>query len=344
MKQIWRTLSYTFVFSAMVSAQTPAAGAVNRNANNAPIGATGNLVNGEAAKSGLSSAPNYVLGPDDQIVIRAFEAEELSDKPIAIGADGFIGLPMLGRVRAGGLTVMQLEAELSKRLARYINSPQVTVLVADFRSQPVSVMGAVAMTGQVQLKGGKTLTEVIAAAGGLRQDAGWDVVITRDLSQGALPLAGAKTDPSGKFSIATVNLREVMNGKKPGDNILIRPNDVLTVPKAQLVYVLGEVGRPGGFVLDDHESLSSLQCVALAGGLNKTAASKKAKILRLEPGKAERQEIVANLKDIMDGKSPDISLRADDILFVPNNIPKSAALRVAESAVQIGTGLAIYRY
>jgi polysaccharide export outer membrane protein len=176
----------------------------------------------------------------------------------------------------------------------------------------------------------------------LRPDAGNTVTITRSLNRGPLPVPGAQTNAGGGFSTATVNLREIMNGKHPELNLTLEPNDVVTVPKAQLIYVLGEVNRAGGFVLDEHDSLSSLQCVSLAGGLNRTANPGKAKILRLEPGRTERTEISANLKKIMSGQSPDITLHAEDILFIPNNLPKSAGLRAAESAIQIGTGIAIW--
>lgn len=335
------------VVSAMLGAQTPA-GAVDKAVQSQGQKSVtpyqlGVSKPAPAAKT-LSSAPNYVLGVDDQIVIHAFQAEEISDKPIGIGADGFIDLPMIGRVHAAGMTVQQLTTELTKRLGQYVNHPQLTVMVSEFRSQPVSVMGAVNQTGIVQLQGHKTLMEVISLAGGLRQDAGNSVTITREVKNGKLPLPNATNDSGGQFSIATVSLRDIMNGKKPEDNIEIKPNDVLTIPKAQLIYVLGEVGRPGGFVLDDHDSLSSLQCVALAGGLSKTAKGSKATILRLEPGKKERQEIPTNLSKIMRGESPDVTLHADDILFVPNNAPKSAGLRAAETAIQIGTGLAIWRF
>lgn len=347
MKQLWKMLGCLTVFSALLGAQTPAAGSVNKAIGSqgprpvTPSNQQGAATRGPASNT-LSAAPNYVLGMDDQIVIHAFEAEEISDKPIGIGADGFIDLPMIGRVHAAGMTVQQLQVELAKRLGAYVNHPQLTVMVSEFRSQPVSVVGAVNMTGVVQLQGRKTLMEVISLAGGLRQDAGNSVTVTRELKRGKLPLPGATIDAGGQFSTATVSVRDIMNGKKPEENILIEPNDVLTVPKAQLIYVLGEVGRPGGFVLDDHDSLSSLQCVALAGGLNKTAKGSKAKILRLEPGKSERKEIAANLSKIMSGEAPDVTLHADDILFVPNNAPKSAGLRAAETALQIGTGIAIY--
>jgi polysaccharide export outer membrane protein len=350
MKQLWKMLGCLTAAAAlttMAGAQTPA-GSVDRAVSSKgpkPVTPYQQSVGiGAPSSKTLSSAPNYVLGPDDQIVIHAFEAEEISDKPIGISGDGFIDLPMIGRVHAAGMTVQQLQTELTNRLGQYVNHPQLTVMVSEFRSQPVSVMGAVNSTGVVQLQGRKTLMEVISLAGGLRQDAGNSVTITREMKNGKLPLANATVDPGGQYTTATVSLREIMNGKKPEDNILIQPNDVLTVPKAQLIYVLGEVGRPGGFVLDDHDTLSSLQCVALAGGLSRTAKGSKAKILRLEPGKSERVEIPANLSKIMRGDAPDMMLHADDILFVPNNAPKSAGLRAAETAINIGTGVAIWRF
>jgi polysaccharide biosynthesis/export protein len=288
--------------------------------------------------------PDYVLGPEDQISIRALEADEISDKPVRISGDGFVNLAMIGRVHAAGLTVGQLETELSTRLEKYISHAQVTVQVTEFRSQPVSVLGAVNTTGAVQLRGRRSLLEVISLAGGLRQDAGSNVTITRQLSRGKLPLANAKTDVGNEFSIATVNLREIMNGRRPDENIAILPNDVITVPKAPLVYVLGEVNKPGGFVLDGRDSLSSLQAVALAGGLNKTAHASKSRLLRFEPGKTDRTETVTNLKSILEGQAPDINLHADDILFVPNNISKSASLRALEMAINVGTGIAIWHF
>src|SRR5207342_275340 len=97
---------------------------------------------------------------------------EISDKPILIGTDGYIRMPMVDRLRAGGLTVNQLETQIAARLKPYIQNPQVSVSVVEFRSQPVSVLGAVATSGVVQLRGHKTLFEVISAAGGLRAEAG----------------------------------------------------------------------------------------------------------------------------------------------------------------------------
>ncbi|HXE13952.1 MAG TPA: polysaccharide biosynthesis/export family protein [Bryobacteraceae bacterium] len=302
------------------------------------------VVQKEVSAANPERVPGYVLGPEDQIIIRAFQADEISDKPVQIQGDGFISLPLVGRVKAGGLSVAKFEAELTKDLSKYIEHPQVTVLVSDYRSQPVSVMGAVNNAGVVQLRGEKSLVQVISLAGGLRTDASNTVTITRKLSEGTIPLPNAQTDPTGRYSFAKVNLRKVMDAEAPQDNIIIKRDDVLTVPKAQMVYVIGEVQKPGGYVLNERDSLSLLQAISLAGGLTKTASAKHAKVLHEVDGKSDRVELPNNVAKILAGKAPDISLHADDILFVPNSTSKTIGLRAAETAVSVGTGLAIWRF
>jgi polysaccharide export outer membrane protein len=292
--------------------------------------------------TGPERIAGYVLGPEDQIIIRAFQAAEISDKPVEVAADGYVNLPMVGRVRAGGLTIIQFEAELTTRLTTYIEHPQVTVLVSDYRSQPISVIGAVRNPGVIQLKGRKNLVEVIALAGGLVPEAGNTVTITRDLSNGRIPLANAADDPAGKISVARVNLRKVMDAQAPGDNVVIEANDVLTVPRGQMVYVVGEVQRPGGYVLNERDTVSILQALSLAGGLTANASPKKAKILRDKPGNSDRVEVASDLRKILAGNSPDVALRPDDILFVPDSMSKAAG-RTTLNAVMNMAGAAIFR-
>jgi polysaccharide export outer membrane protein len=285
---------------------------------------------------------NYVLGPDDQIIIHAFQAQELSDKPIQVPGDGYISLPMVGRVKAAGLSVRQLEEELVQRLKTYVRDPQVSVFVSDYRSEPVSVVGAVGTPGVVQLRGRKNLVEVIAMAGGLKPEAGNTITITRELAMGRIPLPGAKDGPNGQFSIATVNLRNVMEAHDPQDNILVEANDVIMIPRAQRLYVVGEVMRPGAYELNEKDSVSVLQVVALAGGLSPKASAKKARILYRGSNSANRTETLANVKKILDGQAPDVELHADDILFVPNSLPKTAGSTALSTALNMA-GLAVFR-
>jgi polysaccharide export outer membrane protein len=249
---------------------------------------------------------------------------------------------MIGQVHAAGLTVEQLQANLIAAYKKYFKDPQVTVQVNDFRSQPVSVAGNVTTPGVVQLRGNRNLMEVIGQAGGLRADAGDSVLITRNLSEGPIPVAGAFTDATGKYSVAHIDIRSVMNGKDPEGNILIKPHDVITVPRARMIYVLGNVTRPGGYVLTENETMSLTQAIALAGGWDHMAALSSARVLRADGG-PEREQIPANVKKIMENKSPDLQLRPDDLLYVPNSMGKQIGARGIEAAIGIGTGFLIWR-
>jgi polysaccharide export outer membrane protein len=298
------------------------------------------------AQQGLTAdaapSPAYVLGAGDVITIRALDADEISDKPIRLGDNGFITLPLVGRVRASGLTTEQLEAALAIRLKPLIRNPEVSVSVVEQRSQPVSIIGSVNAPGVQQLQGRKTLVEMLSLAGGVRQDAGHAIKITRRLQWGPIPVPGAAADVTGRFSVAEINLKEILEARNPSGNIQIMPDDVISVPRAEMVYVIGEVKKSGGFTIGERESLSTLQALSLAEGLNATAAPQNARILRLDPGAPKRTEISVDLRRILAGKENDVRLEPDDILFIPGSKSKNVAIRSLEAAVQIGTGIAIY--
>jgi polysaccharide biosynthesis/export protein len=303
---------------------------------------------GQPEKRTADEVPmNYVLGPDDQIVMQAADAEEISGKPVRIDMRGNINLPMVGRIKAAGMTADELEQEIESRLKRYLQEPDVAVSVTEFRSQPISILGAVQTPGVYQLQGRKNLYSVLSMAGGLRTDAGHSVKITRKLEWGRIPLSGAVDDPSGQFSVASVRTKSIMEAANPVENIAIKPEDVISAPRAELVYAIGAVHKSGGFMLGESETLSALQVLALAEGLDRFAAPQNAKIMRAVEGSASREEIPVNLKLLMAGKAPDVPLRADDILFIPSSGKKSAAIRGLEAAIGmgtgIGTGLVIYR-
>ncbi len=285
----------------------------------------------------------YVLGPEDQISIRALEAEEISEKPVRIDMTGYLRLPLAGRLKAAGLTIEQLENEISARLKQYVKQPEVAISVVEFHSQPVSVIGSVRNPGVHQLQGQKTLVEMLSLAGGLADDAGHSVKITRRLEWGRVPLPSAADDPTGAFSVAEVSLKEILEARNPAENIVIRPQDVVSVPRANMVYVIGEVPKAGGYVLRERETLSALQALSLAGGLDRAAAPQNARILRLPAGGGNRTELAVNLKRIMTGQASDVPLQAEDILLIPGSAPKKAISRAAEAAVQITTGLIIFR-
>jgi polysaccharide export outer membrane protein len=304
--------------------------------------ALGQLPAGETPGTAATASEGYILGPEDQIVVRVFHADEFSDKPVQIGSDGNITLPFLGDVKAGGLTVRQLERNLATDLTKYLRHPQVTNSISDYHSQPVSMLGAFTTPGVQQVKGTKTLLQMIALAGGLRADAGNQATIVRQKQWGPIPTPGAHYDDSGSASVAVINLKELLSAKDSAKDITIRPNDTISVPRSSLVYVVGEVSRAGGFPLQEADSVSVMQALALAGGMTRTAAPKRARILRAEPGKAERKEIVVDLRKITQGSAPDVPLIAEDILFIPNSAAKAAGLRASEAVINIATGVAIF--
>ena len=232
-----------------------------------------------------SEAPTtYTFGAGDQIVIRAIDIEEIDNKPVLIDTRGNINLPMVGRIHAAGLTPEELETEIKTRLKKYVNEPDVTVALGELRSQPVSVLGSVQTPGVHQLQGQKTLFEVLSLAGGLRPDAGNTVKITRHLEWGRIPLPTAADDPTGQYSVASVGVKGIMSATNPQENIAVKPNDVISVPRADIIYVIGAVRKPGGFLLGENESLGALQILALAEGLDRSAAPQHARIMRtIEP-------------------------------------------------------------
>ncbi len=134
-----------------------------------------------------------------------------------------------------------------------------------------------------------------------------------------------------------------MNAQSPEENIQIQPFDVISVPKAELVYVVGNVKKSGGFILGDRERVTALQALSMAEGLDKEAAGNGAKILRRTANGGERQEILVALSEILKGKKADVSMEPDDILFIPSSTGKKLALKSLEAAVTIGTGLAVFR-
>lgn len=295
------------------------------------------------AVAGKEIPPSYVLGPEDTITISALDADELVGKPWMIDHSGVLSLPLVGRIQASGHTPQSLEKALTQALTQFIKDPRVSVTVTEFRSQPVSVIGAVRTPGVHQLRGHKTLVEVLSMAGGLSDEAGYNVKITRRIEWGPIPLANATTDPSKSYSIAEVSTRNILNAASPAENIAIRPNDVISVPRGDLVYVIGEVNKPGGFVLRDKEKMTVLQALSMAGGNKNTASMKGAKLLRTVPGSDSRQEVALDLKRILAGKGEDVGMRPDDVLFLPTSVGKKVGVRTAEAALATLSGVVIFR-
>ena len=301
-------------------------------------------VHGQATLQRHESAnPEYTLGPGDQIRIVIADVDDIPDRPVRIDPVGQIDLPLVGAVQAAGLTPAQLREELQAKYSKYVTSPQVIVNVAEYESRPVSVVGAVVHAGVYQMTSPKHLIDVLSLAGGAAPDAGSTVVITRQAARGGLSVPGLKTERSATTSSLRLSLDAVTSGSRPEDNILIQPEDVVAVPKAEIVYVLGNVRRAGGFSMASHPNLTVLQAVSLAEGFTGNAAASHARILRKVEDNTPPKEIKVNAERILSGKDPDQPLFANDILFIPNSALKAASRRAIEAAIGVTTAAAIYR-
>jgi polysaccharide biosynthesis/export protein len=285
---------------------------------------------------------SYELGPGDELAVQVAKLDQFTGKTFRIDPTGLLHLPVAGDMKAEGLSIEDLQKAIADKLKDILRHPEVSVNVVSYHSQPVSIWGAVNQPGLHQLQGPSQLIEMISSAGGTRPDAGTHIRITRQTSSGSLPLPGATTDPSGQFTTATVDLDELTKGRHPEQNLYLRAHDVITVDRADVVYVIGEVKKAGGFTLATHEKLSILQAVGLAEGLTPAAAAKAIKILRLDAETDRRVEIKVNLKEVMNGKAQDVFLRAEDIVVVPNNVARNVTLRTTEAAIAIATGLVIF--
>jgi len=263
--------------------------------------------------------PNYILGPNDQILIRAQEAEEINDKPFRIDSEGFINLPLVGRTKAGGLTIQELESELVKKLRPFIREPQVIITVVQFRSEPVFFVGAFRAPGIYPLQGRRTLVEMLSSVGGLQPNASRRIKLTRRREYGLIPLPNAIEAQDKKTSTVEISMGSLRDNVNPAEDIVLESFDVITVERAELVYINGEVGKVGGLELGERDSISIAQALTLSGGFNRDADRSKARILRPVLNTNRRAEIEIDLKRVLEGKDNDFPLLPNDLLYVPRS-------------------------
>ncbi len=332
LKHTVRGAMVMFAIAAASAAQTtaPSAGPV-------PAGAPIQSEAQAAVEAKSLMATSYRLGAGDQLLLRVANAPDLNEKNFRIDTEGFFSAPVVGRIQAVGMTVESLEKEIDSRLRVLYEQPGVSVSVTEYQSQPVSIFGEVASPGVHQLQGKKTLIELLATAGGVRATAGPVVRITRKIENGRIPLPGAADDPTGRFNIAQLRLKPLVNATSPENDIVIQPNDVISVPKAELLYIAGDVTRSGPLPLTEGLTMSIMEALSATGGVTKTADTKKAHILRVVPGSAVRSQVPVDISKIMTGKRSDVDLVAGDILVIPPSNMKKAAQRALEAAIQMGT-------
>src|SRR5580658_9741858 len=180
--------------------------------------------------------PNYVLGPNDQIQIKAPNVEEIDQKPFRIDGDGNINMPLVGRIHAGGMTLQELEVDLVRRLREYIREPQVFITPIQFRSAPVYFVGLFGRPGIYPLQGNRTLLEMLASVGNVLPNASRHITITRHEEYGVIPLPAALVDPEKKISTVEISLGSLRENVNPAENIVLEPFDVISVERAEQIY------------------------------------------------------------------------------------------------------------
>lgn len=305
---------------------------------------TGQVGDGTSLLLNNRIGPNYVIGPEDALVIDVFDVPELSRLSVQVGNDGMISVPLLGNVKAAGLTQHELRDELAEKWGeKYLQHPQVMLTIADFKSRPVSVVGAVAKPGEYYLTGRRTLVEVLAMAGGpanLGASAGKEVSVERPGGFQDVPQVDGLTQTApDKISI---ELKKLLYSEDTDLNIEVKPFDTISVSRAGVVYVVGAVVRPGGYLLDNKDSVSVLEAVAMAQGVGPNARTHEARIVK-RASNGTQTAVPIDLKRVLAGKAPDVMLAANDILFVPNSAAKAVGKQSISSAVGIISGLVIYR-
>jgi polysaccharide export outer membrane protein len=251
---------------------------------------------------------SLVIGAGDLLHVTLFREHDL-DQTVRVKDAGTISLELVGEVAVKGLSAGEAARRIADRYKAggFLNHPQAAVMVEESARQQVAVLGEVTRPGTIPITSPRSLLDVLSEAGGLTAVADRHITIRR----------------SGAAQM-TVFLSNKPDAALSSADVLVQPGDTVLVPKAGIVYVLGDVGRPGGFVMQDDARLSLLQAVSLASGANKTANENRARLIRKSgSGFTETQ---LQLKNIEHGKEADPELQADDIVFVPFSLAKNIAL------------------
>jgi polysaccharide export outer membrane protein len=325
----WFALGSFAAAQSRVPASTPVtAGPVATAPASTSASAPPSTANSSApATAPSTTAPaDLLIGAGDLLEVSVYGAPDFEKKEARVSSDGNISLPLIAAVHVAGLTASQAERLIAEKLVAggYFVQPAVSVFDKEYATQGVSVLGEVQKPGVYPLLGPRRLFDAISMAGGLTPKAG-SVATVAHRDQPDHPI--------------TVKLANNTTASTDGD-IEIAPGDTIVVAKAGIIYVVGDVKMPGGFVMENGR-LTVLQAIALAQGVNPTASLSKGRLIHTVDGK--RQEAPLDVKLIFASKAPDPLLQPEDIVFIPNSAAKSTARRSLDVILQTATGVAIYR-
>lgn len=294
---------------------------------------------GTTTMSGTPNLPVGRIGGDDLLGVTVYDAPPLTG-PVRVSQEGDIRLPMVKQpIHAAGLYPQDLEKDIAAALVKdhLLVDPIVTVTIIEYDSRPITVVGAVNSPVTFQATGIVTLLDAISRAKGLSANAGSEILITSQAM-----------GPDSKETMLTrrVPVRSLLDNADPALNIVLQGGELVRVPEAGRVFVLGDVKKPGSYFITDGSQSSIMKALALSEGLADHAGH-TAYIYRQESGAAGRNEIPVPLKKIMSRKSPDVNLEANDILYIPDSTGRRVSAKVLESMVGAGAVLgsaALYVY
>ncbi len=303
--------------AGMLCAQTQpsAAGSSGVGAGATTLNATANL-------------PVARIGNNDLLGITVYDSPELT-RTVRVDSDGTIRLPMLEKhIQATGLYPEQLEKAITSELIneQILVDPIVTVSVVEYQSRPISVVGSVKTPITFQDTGVVTLLDAITKAGGLTQDAGQEILVSRE-----------QTGADGKTStiVQRIPVKGLLDSVDTSLNLPLQGGDVVRVPEAGRFYVVGNVKQPGAYVINDGSQSSVLKAIALARGLDHFSGH-TAYIYRTEGGVTGKNDIPIELKKVLNHKAPDIPLEANDILYIPEASGRKATLTALDRSLILG--------
>ena len=301
-----RELSWTLVLFICIAGEVTQSQTANAGANSPSI----------------ETHESLLIGCGDLLHITVFREPEMEQK-VRVKDSGDIDLDLAGTVKVAGLT----PADAAKTIAQlysqehYLNHPQISVLIEEYATQNISILGQVHKPGAFPVTTARSLLDVLALAGGLTETADRHITVQR-------------VDKSNEVVFLPNNAMESLQV-----GTVVFPGDTVLVPKAGVVYVLGDVARPGGYVMQDDAKMTVLQALAMASGANKTAKENETRLIRKDKG--SYQEQIVRLKEMEKGKTPDMQLEADDVLYVPFSIAKNVVLGAA-SILSSTSSAAIY--
>lgn len=264
------------------------------------------------------------IGPGDLLHLAVFDVPELT-QVVRVSDTGDAALMLLGSLHLDGLTAAEAQALLEDRLQKgnFILDPHVSLIIREYGTQGVSVLGEVRKPGVYQVLGTRNLLDIISEAGGTTPFAAQEATVKRRASPEKFT-ASLSNDPVQLLA----------------HDVELRPGDTVIIPKAGIVYVLGDVGRPGGYVMQNNGRISLLQAVAMAQGVNRTAARKHTRLLRKTASGID--ETILNLKQVLEGGAADPQLQPEDIVYIPPSTAKSLVMRTP-ALMEAATSAAVYQ-